>query len=141
MGLKHICTGQFLLPGTLQCSRLFPFLATKWGQLFNNYCAVIGYLIIKVFGKTQYFHNCIQALIAHGDEQFDIRSHQLRHVFVAGGNDDLKSFVRRARGQRADHIVRFHARHAQALGGVEENIRGLAFAHEASVSSAASRLA
>jgi len=55
----------------------------------------------------------IHAAAGHGVDQFDARAHQLREVLVAGGNGHLQVLRHALQGQRADHIVGFHAGDAQ----------------------------
>ncbi|MNO98274.1 hypothetical protein D3C76_900150 [compost metagenome] len=49
----------------------------------------------------------------HGVDQGDMPVHQLRHVLVAGRNDDRAALRRTAARQGADHIVGLHALDAQ----------------------------
>ena len=49
--------------------------------------------------------------VFHGVEQGDVGvGEQLRHVFVAAGNDDLIVFGQRLHGEGTDDVVRFHPR-------------------------------
>ena len=51
----------------------------------------------------------VQARVAHGVDQRDMRIHQLRHVFVARGDEHLLTGIGCAPRQRADDIVCFYA--------------------------------
>jgi hypothetical protein len=55
----------------------------------------------------------IHAAAGHGVDQLDARAHQLGEVLVAGGNGHLQVLRQALQGQRADHIVGFHAGDAQ----------------------------
>jgi hypothetical protein len=55
----------------------------------------------------------IHAAAGHGVDQLDARAHQLGEVLVAGGNGHLQVLRQALKGQRADHIVGFHAGDAQ----------------------------
>ncbi|KAG1317119.1 hypothetical protein G6F62_013078 [Rhizopus arrhizus] len=61
-------------------------------------------------------HHCrvrIHAAAGHGVDQLDARTHQLGEVLVAGGDGHLQVLRQALQGQRADHIVGFHAGDAQ----------------------------
>ena len=55
----------------------------------------------------------IERGVGHGVDQGDVRTDQLRQILVAGGYHDVDAVRGRLQGQRADHIVRFHAVDAQ----------------------------
>ena len=55
------------------------------------------------------YASLIQTGIGHGVDQRHMRIHQLRHVFIAGGNHHFLIVLNRLIGQRADNIVGFHA--------------------------------
>ena len=55
----------------------------------------------------------VERRVGHGVDQRDAVVHQLRHVLVAGGDDHAHAGVGRAAGERADHVVRLDAGHAQ----------------------------
>ena len=55
----------------------------------------------------------IQRRLRHRVHQRDVLRHQLRHIFVAGGDDDAPRGTRSLGRERADHVVRFHIRHPQ----------------------------
>ena len=47
----------------------------------------------------------VHARVAHGVDQLDVFTHQLRHIFIAGRDDDVFTGRGGARGQRADDII------------------------------------
>ncbi len=55
----------------------------------------------------------IEHRVAHRVDERDRLVHQLRHVLVAGRDEDLLALFRRAHGERADDVVRLDAGHAQ----------------------------
>ena len=60
------------------------------------------------------FHRlAVVAAVAHGVDQFDAGTDQLRHVFVAGGDQHLVTGGGALLGERADHIIRFDTDHPQ----------------------------
>ena len=46
--------------------------------------------------------------VGHGIDQGDVVVHQLRHVFIAGGNDGVDTLLSGDVAQCADHIISFH---------------------------------
>ena len=76
----------------------------------------------KFFNHTFAIHHGV----GHGVDQRDVFAHQLRHVFVAGGNQHFLLLAARLHGECADHIVGFHAIHNQQwqTHGANHSVQG-----------------
>ncbi len=59
----------------------------------------------------------VELRVEHRVDERDAVVHELRHVLVAGRDDDLEALARRALGERADHVVGLDARRCAAAAG------------------------
>ena len=55
----------------------------------------------------------VAAFAVHGVNNGDVLIHQLGQVFVATADNDFNALVSGDNGQRANHVIGFHARHVQ----------------------------
>ena len=64
--------------------------------------------LIRMHAEFVFYPFDIQLLVAHGVHQRHLLAHQLRHVFIAGGNHHLPALGLALLGERADYVVGLH---------------------------------
>ena len=69
--------------------------------------------LLRVHIELRLHAVAVEHRVVHGVDEGDRAVDELRHVLVAGGDEHLLAGLRGATGEGADHVVGFHAGHAQ----------------------------
>jgi hypothetical protein len=68
---------------------------------------------IRLHAELLFDAGFVERLVRHRVDECHVRAHELRHVLVAGRDDDARAETLRFFRERTDHVVRFHAFHDQ----------------------------